>query len=109
MLAKPTPRAARRKGSRPGSGRPLPDPDLSVEIAILRKAIRKVSEMSEAESPDLATRLDALATIGLAINRLASLLKTQRDLHSSDEDAESIILQALSDVAKELGFIQEGQ
>jgi hypothetical protein len=109
MLAKPTTRTARRRGSPSGSGRPLSDPDLSVEIAILRKAIRKVSEMSEAESPDLATRLEALAAIGMAINRLASLLKTQRDLHGSDGESDSAILQALSEVAKELGFIQEEQ
>jgi hypothetical protein len=77
---------------------------LSEEIAILRKAIRKVSVLSEAETPNLSTRLEALAAIGMAINRLAGALKTQRDLQGSSADADSAIMQALAEVSKELGF-----
>ncbi len=106
MFAMPASPPARRKpGRKLSSPRPpTPPSDLSVEIAILRKAIHKVSEMSEAEAPDLSTRLDAMAAIGMAINRLAGALKTQRELQGNDSEIDLAITQALADVAKELGI-----
>jgi hypothetical protein len=71
------------------------------EIAMLRVSMRRVFEASGGEQGPEEARL-ALGALGLAASRLASLLKTERELTGGNDLVYNAISEALSQVLDEM-------
>ena len=74
------------------------------EIAMLRIVTRRVLVLAE-DTEDLGTATDLLGAIGLAVIRLASLLKFQKIYGTTDTETSKAITEALNTVLKEWGRI----
>jgi hypothetical protein len=84
--------------------------DLTAEIKMLRDLIQKIYNLNHAfESDELPANLDIISTLSQASTRLAALIKVQRALSadSSSGAGENFILNELTAVAKELGFMED--
>ncbi len=115
--AKPEERPRRKRGAQPGNlnalkhglySRRLQEPgaeaDLEEEIITLRNLVQRTSQLATDPDMNLTTLLKVLDTIGSAMNRLANLLQAQKQLHKSSTDANAVLLQAVIEVARELGI-----
>ena len=107
----------RKRGGQPGNlnalkhGRysrrlrePEAETDLDEEIVLLRTLLRRVSKMAGASDVDLATLLKAVNVIGATSDRLERLKRMQKEFSDANIDVEAAILQAIREVAKELGI-----
>lgn len=72
------------------------------EIRMLRALIRQAMDMADEGRP-LGEMLDILDTLSKSSTRLGTLLKTEKTLVGS-EDANAALLQALSEVRREMGL-----
>lgn len=79
---------------------------LQDEIALLRVTIRRVFDLATQEGENSETWLKALSTLGLASARLASLLRTQKNIQGDTSSVASALSQALGEVCGELGIHQ---
>lgn len=93
----PTPRksrpARRRGGTQPAA--------LRDEILMLRSVMRRVMALADEGRP-LAELLHILDSLSKASNRLANLLKAERQLDENQDVAEALN-EALAEVIRELG------
>ena len=83
---------------------PTPEPThgaLAAEIRMVREVIRRVKEISEDEEPSLKDYLKLLEGLSLASTRVASLLKTDRQLTGSSDFTDTLN-EALEELYKEL-------
>jgi uncharacterized protein YjcR len=120
---KPQAPTQRKRGGQPGNlnalkhghySRRLQEPDaetnLEQEITLMRTLVRRVSKQAENPEAELDVLLKTLNAIGAATDRLARVLKVQKafvEAALGDEtniSAEEAILQAISEVARELGI-----
>jgi len=120
---KPQEPTQRKRGGQPGNlnalkhghySRRLQDPEaeanLEQEIILMRTLVRRISKQAEDPEAQLDVLLKTLNAIGAATDRLARVLKVQKALVEatiSDEvniSAEEAILQAISEVAREMGI-----
>jgi hypothetical protein len=117
LFDKPQKPRQRKRGGQPGNvnalkhGRysrrlsePSAEADLEEEIILLRTLVRRISEMAEGPDVELAALLKALNVIGATIDRLARLLKVQKEFGETGINGEAAIIQAISEVARELGI-----
>jgi hypothetical protein len=79
----------------------LVEPGLNDEILMLRVAMRRVLALAD-ESDGVETAIKGLSALGLATNRLAALMKTQRQLSGGHSALEATIQQAIAEVYAEL-------
>ena len=77
---------------------------LENEVALMRVVMRRLFEQAcEGEEPGLDEWSKLLGALGLASSRLATLLRTQKDLAGEkDAQASATISQALSEVVEEM-------
>lgn len=107
----------RKRGGQPGNlnalkhgrySRRLREPgaaaNLEEEITLLSTLVRRISEMAEAPDVELATLLKTLNVIGASIDRLARLRQVQKEFGEASINGEAAIIQAIREVAKELGI-----
>ena len=117
LLDKPQKPGQRKRGGQPGNlnalkhGRysrrvrePGAEADLEEEIILLSTLVRRISEMAEGPDVDLPTMLKALNVIGASIDRLARLRQVQKEFGEASINGEAAIIQAIREVAKELGI-----
>jgi uncharacterized protein YjcR len=89
---------------------PEADANLEREITLMRTLVQRISKQAEDPEAELDVLLKTLNTIGAAIDRLARVLKVQKALveatlgSETNISAEEAILQAISEVAKEMGI-----
>jgi len=113
----PQEQARRKRGGQPGNlyalkhghySRRLHEPDaeadLEEEIILLRTLVRRVSELAEDPEVKLAALMKALDVIGATTDRLARLLRVQKEFDEATVDAETAIMQAIAEVAREMGI-----
>lgn len=74
---------------------------LAAEIRMVREVIRRVKEISEEEEPSLQDYLKLLEGLSLASTRVASLLKTDRQLMGSSDFTDTLN-EALEELYAEL-------
>jgi len=75
------------------------------EIALLRVLIRRVFEKVDEIDDDVENWARMLNTLSIASTRLASLLKTQKNLNDGEgSELSNALIQALSEVKDELGI-----
>ncbi|OGO35144.1 MAG: hypothetical protein A2Z16_08950 [Chloroflexi bacterium RBG_16_54_18] len=107
----------RKRGAQPGNlnalkhgsySRRLREPGaeayLEQEIVTLRNLVQRASQLAADPDMNLTTLLKVLDTIGSAMNRLANLLQAQKQLDKSSTDVNAVLLQAVIEVARELGI-----
>jgi uncharacterized protein YjcR len=113
----------RKRGGQPGNlnalkhghySRRLRDPeagaDLEQEITLMRTLVRRISKQAEDPEAQLDVLLKTLNAIGAATDRLARVLKVQKAFVEAtisaevNISAEEVILQAISEVAREMGI-----
>jgi len=89
---------------------PEAEVDLEQEIILMRTLVRRISEQAEKPEAQLDVLFKTLNAIGAATERLARVLKVQKVLGEAtisgevNISAEEAILQAISEVAKEMGI-----
>jgi hypothetical protein len=110
-------RTQRKRGAQPGNlnalkhghySRRLREPgaeaDLEEEIVLLRTLVRRTSELAADPKVNPAFLLKALVAMGSATDRLARLLRTQKEFGETSSGIEAVISQAIAEVARELGL-----
>lgn len=113
----PQEQAQRKRGGQPGNlnalkhghySRRLRDPeaeaDLEQEIILMRTLVRRISKQAEDPNVQLDILLKTLNAIGAATDRLARLMKAQKAFGEAAISGEEAILQAISEVAREMGI-----
>lgn len=86
---------------------PLATGALAVEIRMVREVIRRAKEMAEEEEPSLKDYLKLMEGLSLASTRVASLLKTDRQLNEGS-DFTNVIDEALAELYEELRREENG-
>lgn len=76
---------------------------LKDEIALMRVIIRRAMVLSE-EGRAPAEVMEALDKVGMAAQRLANMLRTQKTLEGESSDVGAALNRALSEVVKEMGI-----
>ena len=76
---------------------------LQDEIALLRLAVRRLFALSQEQDDGEAVK--TLTALSAAAARLARIVQTQAQLSAaSDDDLESLLMKALSEVREEMGL-----
>jgi len=113
----PEEHSRRKRGAQPGNlnalkhgyysqrlREPGAEADLEEEIIVLRTLVRRASELATDPEVSLATLLKALDAISSATDRLAHLLRAQKEFGETSMSVEAVISQAIAEVARELGI-----
>ena len=117
LFDKPQEPGQRKRGGQPGNlnalkhGRysqrlrePGAEAKLEEEITLLHTLVWRISKMAEGPNVELADLLKTLNVMGATIDRLARLRKVQKEFGEASINGEAAIIQAISEVAKELGI-----
>jgi hypothetical protein len=116
-LSAPEAPPPRKRGAQPGNTNSLKhgfyshrlrekeaDVGLDEVITLLHRLLRRAAEQTADPGLELTVLLKALDRISSAGDRLARLLRAQKELGGTSEDGRSALLRALGEAAQEMGI-----
>jgi len=114
ITTNPSASSARKRGAQPGNRNAIKhgyysrrlremeaDGGLEEVIAMLRDLLRRAAEETIDPKPDLVNLLKALDTISAAADRLARLLRAQKELDGKQGEAQDPFYQTLDELNRE--------